>query len=400
MTDSPNPAKPARLFLADHLLRDVVGHHLGYNFAVADAASRAGIEPCLVTHTAFDPSLAAGVPSLRIFHTDFRAEPPAWIANNHRLLGLLEKWCGGQFGRDLRGLSAAGAEDAVFAQMLAPRHFLQWLRWMANQPSPPILFMQLGYRPGRFVGPEIAATLSKIPQAIMKQVVFVTDSEKLIRPFEKALGQVIHYLPHIISYEFPQPATRGASKPVVVFVPGNARREKGFTEIMAAIRMINGFDSGGEFHFIVQCHDPDRICAEILRNGMPANVERIDRPLTESDYVKRMGRSDVVLVPYHLDLYEQRTSGIFCEARVAGKPVIASERSWAGDRVAREGGGWLVQEKDEVSLVACLRAVPETLEQRASEARDLRQQACGEFHRDGFLKALIGLFQGARNEVV
>jgi len=400
MTGSPNPAKPSRLFLADHMLRDVVGHHLGYNLAVADAASRAGIEPCLVTHTAFDPSLAAGVPCRRIFHTDVRAEPPAWIANNPRLLGLLEKWCSGQFRRDLRGLSGAGESGAVFAQMLAPRHFLQWLRWMANQPSPPILFMQLGYRPGRFVGPDIAAALSEFPRAVMKRVIFVTDSEKLIEPFEKALGRVVHYLPHIISYEFPQPKALTASRPVVVFAPGNARREKGFAEIMAAIRLINGSSASDRFHFIVQCHDPDRICAEVLRGLMPENVERIDHPLAESDYVERMGRSDVVLVPYHLDLYEERTSGIFCEARVAGKPVIASERSWAGDRVAREGGGWLVREKDEVSLINCLNAVPETLEQKASEARDLRQQACGEFHRDGFLKGLIRLFQGAPHEVV
>lgn len=393
MTGSSIPAKPARLFFADHLLRDVVGHHLGYNLALADGASRAGIAPRLVTHRAFDATLAVGVKCQRLFHTDFRADPPAWIARNHRLLGALERWCDGQFARDLRKFSGVGDSDAVFAQMLAPRHFLQWLRWMSAQPTPPVLFMQLGYRPGRFATPEIAAALGRLPQKIMERVIFVTDSEKLVGPFEKILGRNVHYLPHIISYEFPEPEPRTTGKPFVVFAPGNARREKGFAETMAAIRIITGSGSCDKFRFMVQCHDPDRVCAEVLRDGMPPGVERIDRPLADSEYVERLGCSDVVLLPYHLDLYEQRTSGIFCEARVAGKPVIATENSWAGDRVRREGGGWLVREKDEATLAACLKSLPETFEQKASEARNLRQKAIGEFHRDGFLKALIGVFQ-------
>ncbi len=393
MTGSSNPAKPARLFLADHLLRDVVGHHLGYNLALADGASRAGIAPHLVTHRAFDAALAGGVVCQRLFRTDFRAEPPAWIARNHRLLGLLERWCDWQFGSDLRKFSGVGDSDAVFVQMLAPRHFLQWLRWMSAQPAPPVLFLQLGYRPGRFATPEIAAAPGRLPRGISERVVFVTDSEKLVGPFEKSLGREVHYLPHIVSYEFPEPEPRTAGKPILVFAPGNARREKGFTETMAAIRIINGSGSRDELRFMVQCHDPDRVCENVLRCGMPSGVERIDRPLADSEYVERLGRSDVVVLPYHLDLYEQRTSGIFCEARVAGKPVIATENSWAGDRVRREGGGWLVREKDEASLVACLKALPETLEQKVIEARKLRQQALGEFHRDGFVKALIGLFQ-------
>ncbi len=399
MTGSSNPAGPARLFLADHLLRDVVGHHLGYNLALADAASRAGIAPCLVTHRAFDTSLAEGVTCRRLFHTDFRAQPPAWIARNHRLLSLLERWCDGQFGWDLRNFSGVGASDAVFAQMLAPRHFLQWLRWMSGQAVPPTLFMHLGYRPGRFGTPEIAAAPGRLPQGVMERIVFVTDSEKLVGPFEKILGREVHYLPHIISYEFPEPEPRTEGKPFVIFAPGNARREKGFAETMAAIRVISGSDSRDGFRFMVQCHDPDRVCAEVLRDGMPAGVEQIARPLADSEYVERLSRSDVVVLPYHLDLYEQRTSGIFCEARVAGKPVIATENSWAGDRVRREGGGWLVREKDEASLVACLKALPETLEQKASEARNLRHQALREFHRDGFLKALVELFIKGKHAV-
>ncbi|MBE2205398.1 MAG: glycosyltransferase [Chthoniobacterales bacterium] len=387
------PAKPARLFLADHLLRNVVGHHLGYNMALADAAARREISPCLVTHRAFDLSLAPGVACRKLFHTDFRAAPPAGIARNHRLLRLLEMWCDWQFGRDLRKFSGVGDSDAVFAQMLAPRHFLQWLRWMSAQPSPPVLILQLGYRPERFAAPGIAAASGRLARGIRERVLFVTDSEKLIGPFEENLGRQVHYLPHILSYDFPRQPPGKTGKPHVLFAPGNARREKGFAEIVSAIRTVSRSGARDDFHFMVQHHDPDPVCAEVLRKGLPSGVEAIDRPLEDREYVEHLNRADVVLLPYHLDLYERRTSGIFCEARVAGKPVIATEKSWAGDRVRREGGGWLVQERDAASLVACLQSLPETFAQKAAEAGRLRQQAFDEFHREGFLTALVGLFQ-------
>lgn len=391
MIESENA--PAQIFLADHLLRDVVGHHLGYNLALADGAARAGISPCLVTHRAFDVALSDGVRCRKIFRTDFRAAPPAWIARNHHFLGFLERWCARRFEGDLRKFSEAGAADAVFAQMLAPRHFLQWLRWMSERIHPPILFLQLGYRPERFASPEIATVLGRLSRQVLERVIFVTDSEKLVVSLEKNLGREVHYLPHILSYDFPQPKPRAAKKPLVLFAPGNARREKGFAETMSAIRTLCGSGCGEEFHFMVGCHDPDSVSQDVLRAGVPSGVERIERPLANKEYVERLTSSDAVLLPYHLDLYEQRTSGIFCEARVAGKPVIATENSWAGDRVRREGGGWLVRERDAASLIACLKTLPETIRQKTSEAESLRQQAFDEFHRDAFLKALIGLFQ-------
>ena len=313
------PKVPSRLFLADHLLRDVVGHHLGYNMALADAASRAGIEPCLVTHRGFDPSLANGVSCRRIFHTDFRAEPPPWISRNHRLLDLLERWCDWRFGRDLRKLTEPCVTDAVFAQMLAPRHFLSWLSWMSARRSPPVLFLHLGYRPERFAAPEIRHTLGNLPPAGRRRVALVTDSEKLVEPFEKNLSSKVYYLPHILSYPVPEPGRRPPAARCGVFVPGNARREKGFLESVGAAARILVSGRAKEFRFTFQCHSPDPVSAEVLRGAPPAGegMEWIFRPLDDGEYVRRLLAADVILLPYHLHLYSMRTSGIFCEARVA-----------------------------------------------------------------------------------
>jgi glycosyltransferase involved in cell wall biosynthesis len=390
-------APPKHLFLADHLLRDAIGHHLGYNLAIADAAARAGVTPHLVTHRAFDPLLAEGVACHRIFRTDFRAEPPAWIARNHRLLGALETWCDGRFGGDLARLPAVAGTDAVFAQMLAPRHFHHWLRWIAATPSPPVLFLHLGYRPERFTRDKAGIALDALPGRIRKRVVLATDSEKLVGAFEKNLSSKVFHLPHILSYPIPGPDTRQPARPFRIYAPGNARREKGFAELVAAVRQIRKSGQDGDFRFFLPGHHPDPASREIIRRGLPLGdaIEWITHPLDDDDYVKHLVGADVVVLPYHLDLYAMRTSGIFCEARVAGKPVIVSRGSWAGDRVHREGGGWLVHDRDAASLAAAILSVPSEITAKSAEARNLSPRAGAEFHRDHFMAGLLEIYSSA-----
>jgi len=388
---------PTRIFLSDHLLKGIRGHHLGYNLALADASRRAGVSPVMLTHRDFDPALAHGFPVHMIFRTDHRFDPPVWIANDQRLLAALARWSSFRFGRDLKRLPAMGSDDALFAQMLAPRHFLKWLSWFRSLKEAPVLFLHLGYAPEKFMAPEITKSLRKLTPSQRGRVFPVTDSEKLVPAFGEILGTRVHYLPHIISYEIPSPTPRNEAKPFVVFAPGNARREKGFQEVYRSVESLAGSHGCGEIAFQIQCHDPDAACAALLADGpRPVNgVEWISRPLSDEEYANRLASADVILLPYHLDQYARRTSGIFCEARVAGKPVITTRGSWAGDRVRREGGGWLVEERDVSSLSEVLRCIPAEFAQQSSEAVTLSVESREEFHRDHFMQGMLDLFARA-----
>jgi glycosyltransferase involved in cell wall biosynthesis len=386
--------RPSRLLLCDHLLRGSVGHHLGYNLALADAALRAGVPVELLTHREFDPALAAGHPVRRIFRTDRRFDPPAWIACNQRLLGGLAAWSKFRFGRDLVKLPQTGSLDALFAQMLAPRHFCEWLTWFRKHADNPVLFLHLGYAPEKFSAREIVRALHRMPPKQKRRLFLVTDSEKLVPAFEGILKVKVHHLPHIISYGIPSPVSRRGADPLVVFAPGNARREKGFHEVFRAVGSLAGSEESRNIRFVLQCHDPDPACSAILKDGPPPmpGVEWIPGVLSDEEYTRRLVQADVILIPYHLDQYSKRTSGIFCEARVAGKPVITTRESWAGDRVEREGGGWLVAEKDADSLTNVLRALAEEFSSRSTEAVALSLQARQEFHRDNFMMGMLDLF--------
>ena len=388
---------PSRLYLSDPLLKGVAGHHLGYNLALADAARRAGVPAELVTHRDFEPDLANGCPTHRIFQTDHRFEPPKCMARNQRLLAWLATWSAFRFGRNLKHFPAVRSSEAVFAQMLAPRHFLEWLKWFHAQVNPPVLFLHLGYSPEKFSDPRIVNSFHALSKRRRERIVLLTDSEKLVPSFEQIFGDKVHHLPHVISYDIPAPESRPRRKPLEIFAPGNARREKGFVEVCRAAEVISASGMADDFRFVIQCHDPDPVCAVTLKEGIAKGscIEWIPRPLPDQEYTERLARADALLLPYHLDQYARRTSGIFCEARVAGKPVVTTRGSWAGDRVLREGGGWLVEERDVAALTGALMDLPSEFDKQAADAVALAGNARKEFHRDSFMAGMLDLFSRA-----
>lgn len=397
-TGNLNTSILSRLFLADHLLRDRVGHHLGYNLALAEAARNRGISVEILAAREWSCGPAGEMRIRPTFRRDYRANPPAWIASRFRLLQALEMWCDVQFAADLKRLPTMTSDDTIFAQMIAPRHFVRWLAWLAQCPSPPVLFLQLGYRPERFLNPVLRERLAELSPKRRARVVFVTDSEKLTQPFGEALGVTVHYLPHVLSY--PLEASRPPAGDPVVYLPGNARREKGFAEVVEAVRQILASGNPRRLRFVLQCNHPDAASAAVLRGRPPSGpaLEWIEETLSESEYLHRLASADVVLLPYHTDLYAGRTSGIFCECRVSGKPMIASRGTWAGDRIVREGGGWLVSERRVNDLVATLQRLPDEIVAVSSEARNVAPTARREFDREAFLNRLLELDGKARRD--
>jgi hypothetical protein len=57
-------------------------------------------------------------------------------------------------------------------------------------------------------------------------------------------------------------------------------------------------------------------------------VDLIKRPLASAEYRRLVLDGDVVVVPYDRDNYYARSSGIFAEALVAGKPVLVPAGTW------------------------------------------------------------------------
>ena len=183
-----------------------------------------------------------------------------------------------------------------------------------------------------------------------------------------------------------------ARTPLIFFAPGNPRREKGFGDLLEAVGLVRDLLEDGKISLRIQCHCPDSYASALLakRPELPG-VSWLDQPLTDEEYAREFNRADVLLVPYHLDHYEARSSGVFCEARVAGRPIIASRGSWAGDRLQRQGGGWLCTERSPESLAAAIREAVASWEPAASRAAELQDSSQNEFSAPHFVEKLAEL---------
>jgi glycosyltransferase involved in cell wall biosynthesis len=398
MSSAASGSDRRRIWLADHLLRDLHGHHLNYNSTLATAARSAGWKTSILCRKEYHFNEPEGVDVIGIFRKDWRSEFAPYFSSNRKALDLLEVISRRRFYADLSsGLPAArvSSSDIVFAQMLAPRHLEGWLNWLEKLPaaSAPVLALHLGYDPYRFIHDRgVHRALARVNQRRSSSVRYISDSERLVPQYQEILGSRIDLLPHVVPRGLSGRPRRGSGD-VIFMCLGNPRREKGFIEFASAIlRILRGTPSGARF--VVQTNDPDSSCRQsvlsLKASGLPG-LEIVERRLSEQEYISMLESADVIVLPYHLDKYRDRTSGILCEALVAGKPVLATEDSWMSSELTRAGLGWLVPERNVDALAqAICRAVRE-YEVEARKSLRLAPQYRAKFSAENFIQNLTRL---------
>lgn len=390
------------LWLADAELWNEVGHHLDYNSSLAAAARAEGWRPVVLCRRDFEFKPGDGVEVRGIFSKDLRSHPPMAFARWRRVLDFLEKISRRRFRIDLLdGLPATEVmrEDVVFAQVLAPRHLSGWLHWLARFREAPALAVHLGYDPFRFVGDsEIEAAFRSLDAAgAASRIILVSDSESLARQYEEILRRKVWFLPHVVSPGI-VPSGRPRGRGAITFCAlGSPRREKGFSEIVDAARQLASEEG---IRFVLQINDPDVHTADLvreLRQTTTGNVTLIDRRLSPAEYTAALLDADVMLLPYHLDKYRKRTSGIFCEALVAGRPVIGTKDSWMSAEITAGGNGWLVEEANPGNLADTIRLAAHQFADVWEKSQKLAPRHRETFDGGNFLKGLKRLVDHGGN---
>ncbi|HEY5706499.1 MAG TPA: glycosyltransferase [Terrimicrobiaceae bacterium] len=388
------------LWLADHLLVGERGHHLSYNGSIADAARHAGLGVRILCGRDCDVEVPGGFRMHRIFRKDLRNNPPPLLSRSRLALDLLESLAERRFESDLgHGIAAAEVErdDIFFAEMLAPRNLASWLRWLRSFPRgrEPILALHLGYAAERFGAkaeiPQLLGSLKEFGK--LARVRFVTDSDILKEKYQAILQQSVSLLPMVVSRRAAE-CYKSPGRPLHFACLGNARQEKGFAEVLRAIDILNANDWQPAARFTLQSSDPDAASAAALvnfRSAAAESVSLITEPLHAESYLQLLKSVDVLLLPYHLDKYRDRTSGVFCEAMASGKPVITTEGSFCGLEALREGTGWLVRDRDPDSLAQAIRHAIGNLEPVAARCAELMPRYQAMFHPDTFVSELLGL---------
>ena len=388
------------LWLADHLLVSERGHHVGYNGFIADSARRTGLDVQILCARKCNVEVPGGFRMRRIFRKDLRNDPPRQLSRSRLALGILEVIAKRRFRYDLaRGIMPTdiGRDDIIFAEMLAPRNLLGWLGWLKSFPKQhePALVLHLGYAAERFkANAELPRLLSELKRSRkLERARFVSDSDLLREKYQTILQHPVSQLPHVVSRRVSD-CYKPPGRPPHFVCLGNARQEKGFAEVLTAIDILNGDGQAPNAQFTLQGSDPDAISAAALANFRSATagpVSVITRALDEESYLQLLKNSEVLLLPYHLEKYSDRTSGVFCEAVTSGKPVITTRGSFLGLEVARGGTGWLVEDRNPDSVVHAIRRAISELEPVAARCAKLMPHYKLMFHPDTFVSQLLAL---------
>jgi len=391
------------LWLADHLLVDACGHHLSHAGYLADAAKRAGLAVRILCARGCQVRVAGDFPMDGIFRRDLRNRPPRLLSRSRLALNILETFSRRRFQSDLfSGIRRAevGRNDIIFAQMLAPRNLIGWLQWLQSLPHgrEPILFLHLGYAPERFgADPELPRLLSELQSADkLERARFVTDSPLLQGRYETILHERVALLPVVVSRHAKESSKAPANPPCFAFL-GNARADKGFPQLLAAIDSLCDSAVPPQARFALQSSDPDPRSAAALTDFRSLSAEcvsLVDHPLSDDAYLQLLREADVLLLPYRAGTYKERTSGVFCEALSAGKPVIVSQGSSMSFQVLRDRTGWLVHDGNPASLAGAIRRALPEVQSVAKRCMELMQRYSEMFHPDTVVAKLLVLAKG------
>jgi len=361
------------LYILDPNLRSHVGHYFEYDRSIAEAALERGYNCAVLGHRDF---ALEEVTSFQVY--------PVYSAD------IWKVWSGDSYHTD-SNVAAASAlfetESRSFFQSHPPKAgdivFFPTIT-KAQLPAIGRLAMDLGsrgvnvhimlrYQYSFYDGAAAAGGLRLIEEAAkIYQIHICTDSHRLARVLSKltTLPIAVFPIPHTRQLA-PEGGLRSEQAPIHFVSLGNARGEKGLGEILAAIRRSVDEPWANIVRFTLQCNDPSEDVArqlEEFRRYTDARVTLVPRVLTTKEYYNLLTDADAVLVPYHQDVYRERTSGVFLEAVAAGKVVLCTADTWMSDLLRVGGGGVTVIDRSSESI--CL-----GMERIVSQFTGLRQRA-------------------------
>lgn len=240
--------------------------------------------------------------------------------------------------------------DVVFIPTLDEAEMLGLLNYFRRDPRSKQATWHLLFRRNIYLGrdPEYSAqdeSLRPLRNAFRyfrehlsgQSVHFYTDTEQLTTQYNRLGSFTFRTLPIPVSEDYSVPASPQEDHTLLcIAYVGDARSEKGYHHLPHIVQDLwADYVEVGRVRFAIQSNynvpqgEPAAVVARAQLQGFPRDkVNLILNPLSTEAYRELVLSSDVILVPYDRDNYYARSSGIFAEALVAGKPVVVPAGTW------------------------------------------------------------------------
>lgn len=370
--------------IVDSCLKDLVGHHFEYDHAVANEAVRLGYDVQVLAHQNVKAEVTDHLECLPAFRDDIwqvdqrwaRISPEwgAWHANKRFYYDL----------EAIVGHTRWSADSIVFGHMITARQLLAWAWWcqgLAVESCPQVVLL-LRYQKS-FYEDKISRKAFRLLERTAHHlpIRLATDSARLAADFASLTSMPIEVLaiPHTAQVSLSATTIADSNvenRRLRLVSLGNARDEKGYFEIIEAIKLLDQSPQRDRYEFVLQSNHPwpEELKSTIagFDANKPTNVTLIHQPLNTQAYYDLLNSADIVLLPYWRSIYESRTSGVFVEALANGKPVIVSGDTWMSDCLQDFGAGLTCQERNPQHLVQAINTMAQDFREYYDNAQDGR----------------------------
>lgn len=235
------------------------------------------------------------------------------------------------------------------------------------------------------------------------------DTEYLRRSLEKHMGERVQLWP-MFSTSFGVDEVEGLVKQGMkrpsrllkqgmklrsrlrVYAPGTVQFAKGYDLLLGLSRARTRADRKAW----------DLVVRAVLRTGTPSELvdvvkelrrteHALEGVLQHSDYVRALVDSDIVLIPYRVNPFRARTSAVFSDAIMLGKPVVATRGTWAGEFVQSMGVGETFDDGSAKGMLEAIRRVVRDIESYRSRVMVERESWAKEHDASRLAELLQGL---------
>jgi glycosyltransferase involved in cell wall biosynthesis len=264
----------------------------------------------------------------------------------------------------------------VVCQLMFPPHWTPW------------------ETPARYADRYYREALQKVAPLIGDKLFFTTENEPIAQLYLERYGIETKILP--VPFARMRPS-RLSQKTVRLGFFGYSKSEKGFHLLPDVADLCRSAGLDVEFDIQIQHSrwEPATIAAEEKLRAMP-NVRLIEGALSSDDYTAATDGADVILLPYDPVQFGMRGSGLFTESVAAGRPIIASSGTFAGESISRgEAQGEVFRPHDAQQLFAAIERILPRLSEIVARAQAQAESFTRRHNGDAYVDALLGLFNAA-----
>jgi hypothetical protein len=394
-----------RLYLFDPNLKNAAGHYLGYAGRVAEAAKALGIDPVIVASTQADSRIAR-IRLLPALALDYWQEMcPAHGEDPHDHLSRSAERLAETLDEIQRNEELSD-DDVLFFPYVNLAEVIGLSRWRRRSgiiPRTVLLFRRdldeqgidaaVGARSGATLLRQALSDLHTSPGH--ERIRLLTDSDNLTEEHAQAMRRRFQTAPIPVDPALSAPRKRSHNQhdvPTLLYL-GDARTEKGYPTLAVIAHALGSALAEGRVRMILQSNfniaggEPGIAAARNFLASLP-NVTVLRNPINEDQYNEYLLTSDLVLLPYQVDRYISRTSGVLAEAICAGVPAVVPQGTWLADQVRRYGAGVIYNGIEPNGASQAVIETLKSLETYRARSGD-RRAAYAHFHRPSRLAEFV-----------